>query len=60
MIYLISLINLFFVQVASFVKIFPKISHGWAVRYNAEDAEAVKVAEEAHRDMLDWLAKHHK
>ncbi|KAL5182453.1 Endo-1,3-1,4-beta-D-glucanase [Glycine soja] len=46
--------------VASFVKIFPKISHGWAVRYNAEDAEAVKVAEEAHRDMLDWLAKHHK
>ncbi|TKY54059.1 Endo-1,3/1,4-beta-D-glucanase protein [Spatholobus suberectus] len=46
--------------VASFVKIFPKVSHGWTVRYNTEDAEAVKVAEEAHRDMLGWLAKHHK
>ncbi|RDX83066.1 hypothetical protein CR513_36062, partial [Mucuna pruriens] len=45
--------------VASFVKIFPKVSHGWALRYDSEDAEAVKVAEEAHRDMLDWLAKHH-
>ncbi|KAG5039026.1 hypothetical protein JHK86_019866 [Glycine max] len=46
--------------VASFVKIFPKVSHGWAVRYNTEDAETVKVAEEAHQDLLDWLAKHHK
>ncbi|XP_025982261.1 endo-1,3;1,4-beta-D-glucanase [Glycine max] len=46
--------------VRSFVKIFPKVSHGWAVRYNTEDAEAVKVAEEAHQDLLDWLAKHHK
>ncbi|KAL5163568.1 Endo-1,3-1,4-beta-D-glucanase [Glycine soja] len=45
--------------VASFVKIFPKVSHGWAVRYNTEDAETVKVAEEAHQDLLDWLAKHH-
>ncbi|XP_027332357.1 endo-1,3;1,4-beta-D-glucanase-like [Abrus precatorius] len=46
--------------VASFVKIFPKVTHGWTVRYDPEDAEAVKVAEEAHQDLLDWLAKHHK
>ncbi|CAJ1941228.1 unnamed protein product [Sphenostylis stenocarpa] len=46
--------------VANFVKIFPKAPHGWAVRYNSEDAEAVKAAEEAHQDLLDWLAKHLK
>ncbi|XP_020227960.1 endo-1,3;1,4-beta-D-glucanase [Cajanus cajan] len=46
--------------VASFVKIFPKVSHGWTVRYNTEDAEAVKAAEEAHQELLDWLAKHLK
>ncbi|GAU12022.1 hypothetical protein TSUD_196460 [Trifolium subterraneum] len=45
---------------ASFVKIFPKISHGWTVRYNLEDAEAVKAADEAHQDLLDWFAKHLK
>ncbi|KAL5163569.1 Endo-1,3-1,4-beta-D-glucanase [Glycine soja] len=43
-----------------FVKIFPKVSHGWTVRYNPEDAEAVKAAEEAHQDMLNWFAKHLK
>ncbi|KAL2339137.1 hypothetical protein Fmac_013583 [Flemingia macrophylla] len=43
--------------VASYVKIFPKVSHGWSVRYNNEDAEAVKAAEEAHQEMLQWLAK---
>ncbi|XP_052733290.1 uncharacterized AIM2 family protein C30D10.14 isoform X2 [Vigna angularis] len=42
----------------SFVKIHPGVEHGWAVRYNTEDAEAVKAAEEAHKDLLDWLAKH--
>ncbi|XP_057415524.1 endo-1,3;1,4-beta-D-glucanase-like [Lotus japonicus] len=47
-------------QVASFVKIFPKVSHGWSVRYNLEDTEAVKEAEEAHQDLLDWFAKHLK
>ncbi|WJX96013.1 carboxymethylenebutenolidase [Trifolium repens] len=46
--------------VASFVKIFPKVSHGWTVRYNPEDAEAVKAANEAHQDLLDWFAKHLK
>jgi dienelactone hydrolase len=51
--------HIFIVQ-ASFVKIFPKVSHGWTVRYNLEDAEAVKAADEAHQDLLDWFAKHLK
>ncbi|KAI4317730.1 hypothetical protein L6164_025577 [Bauhinia variegata] len=40
------------------VKIFPKVSHGWSVRYVDEDAEAVKAAEEAHQNLLEWFAKH--
>jgi len=47
-------------QVSSFVKIYGEVEHGWAVRYDTEDAEAVKAAEEAHKDLLDWLAKHLK
>ncbi|KAK7264536.1 hypothetical protein RJT34_32145 [Clitoria ternatea] len=46
--------------VDSYVKIFPKVSHGWSVRYNIEDAEAVKAAEEAHQDLTDWFTKHLK
>ncbi|XP_027332354.1 endo-1,3;1,4-beta-D-glucanase-like isoform X3 [Abrus precatorius] len=46
--------------VDSYAKIFPKVSHGWSVRYKKEDAEVVKAAEEAHQDMLDWFAKHLK
>ncbi|KAJ6419240.1 hypothetical protein OIU84_029368 [Salix udensis] len=44
-------------QLASLVKIFPGVGHGWTVRYNVEDESAVKSAEEAHRDMLQWFAK---
>ncbi|XP_031247771.1 endo-1,3;1,4-beta-D-glucanase-like [Pistacia vera] len=44
-------------EVDGFVKIFPKVSHGWTVRY---DVEAVKCADEAHQNMLDWSAKHVK
>ncbi|KAJ8568687.1 hypothetical protein K7X08_028220 [Anisodus acutangulus] len=47
-------------EVDSVVKIFPSAKHGWTVRYNSEDKEAVQRAEEAHRDMLDWLTKHVK
>ncbi|XP_031389454.1 endo-1,3;1,4-beta-D-glucanase-like isoform X2 [Punica granatum] len=47
-------------EVDSFVKIFPKVSHGWTVRYNAGDAEAVKCAEEAHLDMTEWFVKYLK
>ncbi|CAN6543035.1 unnamed protein product [Malus baccata var. baccata] len=47
-------------EVDSFVKIFPKAEHGWTVRYNVEDEEAVKRAEEAHRNTLAWFVKHVK
>ncbi|XP_027369011.1 endo-1,3;1,4-beta-D-glucanase-like isoform X3 [Abrus precatorius] len=43
-----------------YVKVFPKVSHGWTIRYNAEDEMAVKAAEEAHRNLLDWFHKHVK
>ncbi|XP_020410462.1 endo-1,3;1,4-beta-D-glucanase-like [Prunus persica] len=42
----------------SFVKIFPGVAHGWTARYNAEDESAVKSAEEAHLDMLNWFTKY--
>ncbi|GLT70977.1 hypothetical protein SLA2020_430230 [Shorea laevis] len=42
----------------SFVKIFPGVAHGWTVRYNVEDESAVKSAEEAHLDMLNWFTKY--
>jgi len=44
----------------SFVKIFPGVNHGWAVRYNDDDESAVKSAEESHEDMLNWLTKYVK
>ncbi|CAH2056887.1 unnamed protein product [Thlaspi arvense] len=42
----------------SYVKIFPGVSHGWSVRYNLDDEQAVKSAEEAHADMLNWFTRH--
>lgn len=45
-------------QVSSFVKIFPGTTHGWTVRYDVNDEPAVKKAEEAHNDMLEWFVKH--
>ncbi|KAI3965564.1 hypothetical protein MKX01_010521 [Papaver californicum] len=47
-------------QVASFVKIFNGVKHGWTVRYDVKDKEAVKHAEEAHNNMLEWLVKYVK
>ncbi|PRQ38864.1 putative alpha/Beta hydrolase [Rosa chinensis] len=44
----------------SFVKIFPGVAYGWTMRYNAEDESAVKSAEEAHLDMLNWFTKYVK
>ncbi|XAR54622.1 hypothetical protein NMG60_11029843 [Bertholletia excelsa] len=44
----------------SYVKIFPGVSHGWSVRYNLDDEQAVKSAEEAHADMLNWFTRHVK
>ncbi|KAK4441697.1 1,4-beta-D-glucanase [Sesamum alatum] len=47
-------------EVASFVKIFPGVAHGWTVRYKPDDEKAVKSAEEAHEDMLNWFIEHVK
>ncbi|KAL6865125.1 hypothetical protein ACP4OV_016276 [Aristida adscensionis] len=43
-----------------FVKIFPGVAHGWAVRFSNDDAAAVKSAEEALQDMTDWFDKYLK
>jgi len=43
-----------------YVKIFDGVAHGWTVRYDVKDEAAVKKAEEAHQDMMDWFAKHLK
>ena len=50
----------YFMQVDFHVKMFPKVAHGWTVRYSVEDEVAVKKAEEAHQDMLEWFSKHVK
>ncbi|TVU19290.1 hypothetical protein EJB05_35430 [Eragrostis curvula] len=47
-------------RVGHFVKIFPGVSHGWSVRYSHDDAAAVKSAEEALADMIDWFDKNLK
>ncbi|CAA6669009.1 unnamed protein product [Spirodela intermedia] len=44
-------------QLESFVKIFPGVAHGWTVRFDERDEYAVKKAEEAHQDLLDWFNK---
>ncbi|CAN6346939.1 unnamed protein product [Urochloa humidicola] len=46
--------------VPHFVKIFPGVAHGWSVRYNHDDAAAVKSAEEALGDTIDWFNKNLK
>lgn len=40
------------------MKIFHGARHGWTVRYKDEDAVAVKLADEAHKDMVDWFVKY--
>ncbi|GAV60899.1 DLH domain-containing protein [Cephalotus follicularis] len=42
----------------SFVKIYPGTAHGWTLKYQTDDKVAVKKAEEAHKDMLNWFIKH--
>lgn len=45
-------------QLKSFVKIFPGVEHGWTVRYDESDEHAVEEANEAHKLMIDWFAKY--
>lgn len=45
-------------QIDHFVKVFPGVAHGWAVRYSDDDAAAVTSAEEALRDMSHWFNKY--
>ncbi|KAL1372624.1 hypothetical protein HN51_002742 [Arachis hypogaea] len=47
-------------RVDSYVKVVPKVAHGWTVRYDPQDSKAVKDAEEAHHFVLDWFPKHLK
>ncbi|KAK4801078.1 hypothetical protein SAY86_021565 [Trapa natans] len=47
-------------NVNCFVKLFSGVSHGWTVRYDESDEKAVKSAEEAHRDMLEWFVQYLK
>ncbi|XP_052207708.1 endo-1,3;1,4-beta-D-glucanase-like [Diospyros lotus] len=47
-------------EVDAFVKIFPGVAHGWTVRYEDGDEHAVKSAEEACNDALDWFGKYLK
>ncbi|KAF8053706.1 hypothetical protein N665_1381s0005 [Sinapis alba] len=47
-------------EVSSYVKIFPNVSHGWSTRYDINEPEAVKAAEEAHKQMLDWFVTYVK
>jgi carboxymethylenebutenolidase len=56
----ILLTFIYMFQLDSFVKIFPGVAHGWTVRYNVEDESAVKSAEEAHLDTLNWFTKYVK
>ncbi|PRQ26166.1 putative carboxymethylenebutenolidase [Rosa chinensis] len=44
-------------KIDNVVKIFPGVSHGWTVRYQDNNVTAVKSANEAHQDMLDWFTK---
>ncbi|GLJ30977.1 hypothetical protein SUGI_0618470 [Cryptomeria japonica] len=46
-------------EVDSFVKIYPAVTHGWAIRYN-NDEVAVKNADLAHAKMLEWFDKYLK
>jgi hypothetical protein len=44
-----------FVQIDTFLKVFPKVKHGWTVKYNMDNHEEVAEAEAAHQMMFSWF-----
>ncbi|KAF5787771.1 putative dienelactone hydrolase, alpha/Beta hydrolase [Helianthus annuus] len=44
-------------EVYHFVKIYPGVGHGWAIRYNDDNPTEVKSAKEAQQDLVDWFGK---
>ncbi|CAK9858755.1 unnamed protein product [Sphagnum jensenii] len=44
-------------QVISFVKVFPKVCHGWTSHYDKKNPEVVAHANKAHNNTPDWYAK---
>lgn len=47
-------------EIDYFVKIYTGVKHGWTVRYDIQDESACKPADEAHKDLLEWITKHVK
>ncbi|PON44295.1 Dienelactone hydrolase [Parasponia andersonii] len=47
-------------EVDSYVEVFPKVVHGWTLRYEVDDEAAANAAEDAHKKMLDWFSKYVK
>lgn len=48
------------IQIDHFVKIYLGVKHGWSVRYDVLGGVSYERAEEAHKDLIEWFAKHVK
>eukprot|EP00850_Spirogloea_muscicola_P000283 SM000001S04685 [mRNA] locus=s1:1635029:1636365:- [translate_table: standard] len=44
--------------ITNFVKIFPKVSHGWTMRYNEDNEEARQAAHEAYCNAIAFFKEH--
>ncbi len=47
-----------FVQIDTFLKVFPNVKHGWTVKYDMDNHEEVAEAEAAHQMMFSWFDKY--
>ncbi|KAJ7552893.1 hypothetical protein O6H91_06G075000 [Diphasiastrum complanatum] len=41
----------------TFCEVYPRVAHGWTIRYKVNDEKAVAEAEEAHAALLEWFGK---